>query len=98
MNWFQNKNWSDESHLEFYQNYRLADSETQAKALITQAELLCKHLDGNTLKAAESLLILWMKDHFDKETARKVYELMANICHRIGDHKRAHDFERKIKR
>lgn len=97
MTWYQHKNWDEETHSNFYSNYRLAEKETQSIALIHQASLLCKHLDENTLKAGESLLILWMRDHFDKSKLVEVYSLMATICHRIGDHHRARDFEAKLK-
>ena len=96
MIWYQHKNWSDEAHLEFYQNYREADLETQSIALIEQARLLCKHLDQGTLKAGESLLILWMRDHYQKDQINEVNQMMATICHRIGDHERARDFEQKL--
>ncbi len=95
MTWYEHKHWNESKHREFYNAYRLAEPALQSKALIAQAVLLCKHLDETTLKAAESLLILWMRDHFNKKKAKKVYELLADICHRIGDHKRAQDFESK---
>lgn len=40
MDWFLNKNWDDESHGDFYRNYRKAHKELQSTALIKQAELL----------------------------------------------------------
>jgi len=94
--WYQNQNWSDEIHNQFYAQYRQASPETQAAALIAQAELLSKHLDNSTLKAAESLLILWMSRHFEKDKSPVVYRLMQEICNRIGDHDRAKEFERKL--
>ncbi len=97
MKWYSNKNWDEQTHGEFYKNYREASPELQAKALIKQADLLSRHLDNSTLKAAESLLILWIKDHFNKEDASEVYSLMATICQRIGDHHRAQEFELKAK-
>lgn len=96
--WYQHQNWDDEIHLNFYQRYRAASAEEQELALITQAELLSKHLDNSTLKAAESLLILWMSSHFNSTNAAKVYELMQDICSRIGDHDRAREFKRKLEK
>ncbi|WP_421750403.1 hypothetical protein [Croceimicrobium sp.] len=95
-NWYQHLNWDDEAHQDFYQHYRQAEAEKQELALLHQAELLSKHLDNTTLKAAESLLILWMSQHFNTENAARVYELMQAICTRIGDHDRAKDFKNKL--
>lgn len=95
MTWYQNQNWSDELHREFYERYKSAAPDLQEKALIEQATLLCKHLDNTTLKAAESLLILWISRHYNKANAAQVYELMQDICSRIGDHERAAEFKKK---
>lgn len=96
--WYQHQNWDETIHGEFYAAYREAEPQTQEKALIHQAELLSKHLDNGTLKAAESLLILWMSRHFNKANAAQVYELMQDICSRIGDHDRAREFKRKLEK
>ena len=96
--WYQHQNWDDEIHRIFYQTYRDAPSEEQETALLTQAELLSKHLDNSTLKAAESLLILWMSSHFNSKNASRVYGLMQDICSRIGDHDRAKEFKRKLEK
>ncbi len=98
MDWYQNQNWDDELHQQFYKNYREADPILQEKALIEQAALLSKHLDNTTLKAAESLLILWMSRHFNNQNAAKVYALMQDICSRIGDHHRAQEFKLKLEK
>ncbi len=94
--WYQNKNWNDDLHRNFYEAYRNADPQTQENALIEQASLLSKHLDNTTLKAAESLLILWMSRHYNKQRAAEVYTLMQAICVRIGDHDRAQQFKAKL--
>ena len=94
--WYQHLNWDDEAHQNFYQHYRKADHQEQELALLQQAEVLSKHLDNTTLKAAESLLILWMSQHFNQGNAAQVYELMQAICTRIGDHDRAKDFKEKL--
>lgn len=95
MSWFQNPYWNDELHRAFYEHYKVADPELQERALIEQASLLSKHLDNTTLKAAESLLILWISRHYNKDNAPLVYSLMQDICTRIGDHDRAAEFKRK---
>lgn len=95
--WYSFKNWGDEEHQQFYQHYREADAETQEKAILHQASLLSKHLDNTTLKAAESLLILWLSKHFNPKKAAEVYQLMSTICSRIGDHHRAKEFQEKLK-
>lgn len=95
MAWFHYKNWDEKSHRNFYQAYRSASKKVQAEALVKQAEILSLHLDETTLKAAESLLILWIKDHFSKEKAAVVYGLLSDICQRIGDHNRAKEFRIK---
>lgn len=94
--WYQHQNWDDQIHAEFYDAYRQASPAVRAIALVEQAELLSKHLDNTTLKAAESLLILWMSRHYSNADARKVYLLLKDICSRIGDHERSKEFQRKL--
>lgn len=96
--WYLAKNWDNEQHQSFYHHYRKAEPELQEKALLEQAALLAKHLDHNTLKAAESLLILWMSRHFNPQNAPTVYQLMQDICSRIGDHHRAQEFKLKLEK
>lgn len=96
MNWYQNEKWSDEIHKEFYQNYRQAEASTQAKALIKQAEILSENLDQHILKAAESLLLLWVSQHFSREGAPPVYRLIIKVSKRMGDVERATQFERYL--
>jgi hypothetical protein len=95
--WYLQTIWDEERHREFYEHYRNADALAQEKALISQAELLTKHLDEVTLKAAESLLILWMSNNFNSSSAPRVYGLLHDIYNRIGDHERAKEFAHKLK-
>jgi hypothetical protein len=97
INWYQRSTWDDKAHLDFYKNYRLATKEVQEKAILTQAKLLAYNLDETILKAAESLLLLWIADHFDKKKAKEVYELTIDVCKKMGDLERANQFENYLK-
>ncbi len=96
-NWYQRSSWGDEAHIEFYQNYKAADKELQEKAIVTQAKLLSKNSDETVLKAAESLLLLWIANHFDRKKAKEIYELTIVVCKKMGDIERANQFESYLK-
>lgn len=96
-NWYKRSSWSDDAHLEFYSNYRKVSKEEQEKAILSQAKLLSTNKDATVLKAAESLLLLWIADHFDKKKAKEVYELTIEVCKRMGDIDRANQFEAYLK-
>jgi hypothetical protein len=96
-NWYQRSSWDDDAHIDFYKNYRLATKEIQEEAILTQAKLLANNLDETILKAAESLLLLWIADHFDKQKAKGVYELTIDVCKKMGDIERANQFENYLK-
>lgn len=97
MTWYQHQTWDEDIHREFYDTYKKADKETQAKALIEQADILSDSSNNNTLKAAESLLLLWVSEHYDKYKVADVYELIMKLCQNMGDQERARDFESKLK-
>jgi len=96
-NWYQRSTWNDDAHLDFYKNYKLASKEVQEKSLIIQAHLLSENLDETVLKAAESLLLLWIANHFDREKAKDVYQLTIKVCKKMGDIDRANQFESYLK-
>ena len=96
-NWYQRSSWGDDAHIEFYRNYKAADKLLQEKAIITQAKLLSKNSDETVLKAAESLLLLWIADHFDRKKAHEIYELTIVVCKKMGDIDRANQFESYLK-
>ncbi len=97
INWYNRSAWSDEAHIDFYKNYKLAPKEEQEKALIIQARLLSENKDATVLKAAESLLLLWIANHFDREKAKDVYQLTIKVCKSMGDIDRANQFESYLK-
>lgn len=96
MKWYENRSWNDEIHTQFYRDYRNADDSEKPIALVRQAELLSESLDQHILKAAESLLLLWVSQHFKKADAQPVYKLIIKVSKRMGDVDRATQFERYL--
>lgn len=97
MEWYKQEKWDEEAHQLFYAKYKTVDPEQQSMALITQAKILSNSHDNVVLKAAESLLLLWVSHHYDKKKVPEVYELIKDLCHKMGDLDRARHFESQLK-
>lgn len=97
MNWYEKKHWDDEAHRTFYEKYKTASPKEQATALIIQARILSHSENNEVLKAAESLLLLWVSSHYEKEKIAEVYELIKDLCHKMGDQERARIFESQLR-
>lgn len=97
MKWYEHPYWDEETHREFFAQYRKAPPEVKGIGLIKQAEMLSDHLQDEVLKAAESLLTLWITKHFQEEQKIRVYQCLTKVYRRLGNKERAAYFNEELK-
>lgn len=95
--WYIQKDWDEEAHRRFYDQYAKASPEKKAKALLSQASILSESEDQMHLKAAESLLLLWMAKHFTESASQHVFELIAEVSRKLGNYHQQEQFLQKIR-
>lgn len=81
--WCQHELWTEEAHRDFYDHYHRMSRAEQERGLLKQAHLWCLQESQVSLKAAESLMILWFTQHGDSQDAEEAQNLIEYINKRL---------------